>query len=360
MLKYYIDESGHSGDLASNTGDNFDFAGQPYFALAGVGVVDLPKLEAAIAALRIRHRIPTGELKSKGLQSKSAFVADLLNLLIHEKCQLFVEVVDKRFFVCIQIVNMILLHTVANSGSAVETWMLQNRAADWLYKCISEHVLNRFVDACRMPSDHTLMSAFGSLFLVAAAKGPENHRDFNEYMEELVLKTIKAYGGMRDANPSAYLLFLPIPDDGKNAQKIWMLPNFSSLTNLYARINLYHRRRLSGITLVHDHQLQLDEILKAAKAQAETVGSSSFMPNSDYQFNEKAALDFCGSGRCIGIQCADVLAGTVMRYFRDTQKGVAIQSNVSDVMSKLLEGTDVHDSFGINQVVPTEMVLRGS
>lgn len=359
MLKYYIDESGHSGDLASNTGDNFDFAGQPYFALAGVGVLDLPKLEEAIADLRVKHRIPAGELKSKGLQSKSAFVADLLNLLVREKCQLFVEVVDKRFFVCIQIVNMILLHTVADSGSAQSIWMLQNRAADWLYERISEHVLNRFVDACRMPSDHTLMSAFGSLFLIAAAKGPENHRDFSEYMEELVVKTIKAYGEMRNANPSAYLSFLPIPDDGKNAQKIWMLPNLSSLTNLYARINLYHQRRLSGITLVHDHQLQLDEILEAAKAQAETVGDASFTPNSDYQFSEKAALEFSGSDRCVGIQCADVLAGTVMRYFRDTLKGVAIKSDISDVMSKLLEGTDARDSFGINQVVPTEMVLGG-
>lgn len=360
MLKYYIDESGHTGDLTCDTGENFDFAGQPYFALAGVGVVDLPKLEKAVVGLRVKHRIPTGELKSKGLQSKSAFVADLLNLLIREKCQLFVEVVDKRFFICIQIVNTIILRTASDFGSDETTWILQNRAADWLYDRISEHALNRFVDACRTPSDHTLMSAFGSLFLIAAAKGPENQGDFSEYMEELVVKTIKAYGEMREKNPSAYLSFLPLPDNSKNAQKIWMLPNFSSLTNLYARINKYHQRRLNGITLVHDHQLQLDEILRAAKGQAEAVGHASYTPNSDYQFSEKAALEFSGSDRCLGVQCADVLAGTVMRYFRDTQKKATIQTDIANVMSTLLGGTDAHDSFGINQVVPTEMVLRGT
>src|SRR5437588_689110 len=101
MLTYYIDESGHSGDLASNTGSNFDFEGQPYFALAAVGISALANLEDVIGQLRAKHRIPIGELKSKALQSKPAFVADLLNLLIEEKCPLFVEVVDKRYFICI-------------------------------------------------------------------------------------------------------------------------------------------------------------------------------------------------------------------------------------------------------------------
>jgi hypothetical protein len=360
MLKYYIDESGHSGDLVASTGENFDFDGQPYFTLAAVGVADLRRLEGEVSSLRGKHRIAPGELKSKSLQSKSAFIADLLNLLISEKCQLFVEIVDKRYFLCTQIVNIILLHAAPVFGSAEAVWEWQNSAADWLYDRISEHVLNRFVETCSAPSDHTLMSALGSLVLIAARHLPEEEEDFGDLMQDLIVDTIKAYGKLREQNTTAYLDFLPVPDDSKSARKIWVLPNFSCLTNLYARINRYHERRLNGIRLVHDHQLQLDEILKSAKRSAETVGDGAFTPHSDYNFTETATLEFCGSDRNLGIQCADVLAGTVMRYFRDRLKGVGINDEIELVMRTLLGGTDTRNSFGINQVVPSKMVLYGS
>jgi hypothetical protein len=358
MVKYFIDESGHSGDLASNTGNNFDFEGQPYFALAAVGVSDPLNIEQAIVDMRSKHRIPSGELKSKSLQSKPSFVADLLTLLMRENCQLFVEVVDKRFFACTQLVNHLLLRTVREMHGPVEIWRLQNLAADWLYDRITEHALNRFVDACRTPSDHTLMSAFGSLFLITAAKGPHQDVEFSEYMEELVRDAIKLYGELRETDSNAFLSFLPVPDDSKSARKIWMLPNLTSLTNLYARINKYHGRLLAGITLVHDQQLQLDAILRSAKLAAESIGPGFYTPYSDYEFIETAILEFVGSHRSIGIQCADVLAGTVMRYFRDTLNEVDISGEIEVVMRKLLGGMDSIHSFGIMQVVPGRMVLR--
>lgn len=51
MLNYYLNESGHTGDLASKTGTNFDFEGQPFFALAAVGISDLAKLELTVSSL---------------------------------------------------------------------------------------------------------------------------------------------------------------------------------------------------------------------------------------------------------------------------------------------------------------------
>jgi Protein of unknown function (DUF3800) len=82
MHKYYIDESGRRGDLVTATGNVFDFKRQPYFALAAVGIVDLPALDDAVRALRSKYRIPAGELKSKSLQATPVFVAALLSLLI--------------------------------------------------------------------------------------------------------------------------------------------------------------------------------------------------------------------------------------------------------------------------------------
>lgn len=360
MLTYYTDESGHSGDLASNTGGNFDFEGQPFFVLAAVGISTLANFEDAIGQLRVKHRIATGELKSKALQSKPAFVADLLNMLIAEKCLLFVEVVDKRYFVCIQIVNCILMPPALGFGSDATMTGMRNLMADWLYDCVSEHVLNRFVEACRLPSDHTLMSVLGSLVVLATAETRnESPPGFGRAMQKMVEDTILNYGRMREAGPSAFLIFLPVPDDSKSARKIWMLPNLSSLTNLYARINGFHKRRLTGIKLVHDQQLQLDRILERAKATAETVGHDAFTPHSDYRFTQTADLEFLASDRNLGIQCADVLAGTVMRYFRDMLNNTRPSAHIEIVMRRLLDGTDSTSSFGVIQVVPTRLVLTG-
>jgi hypothetical protein len=162
---------------------------------------------------------------------------------------------------------------------------------------------------------------------------------------------------LRAEAPDAFLSFLPPPDNSKRAKKIWLLPNFSAFTNIYARINKYHRQHINGVTLVHDQQLQLDEILKDAKRSTETVGSIEFTPYSDYSFTESAVLEFSGSNECIGIQCADLLAGTVMRYFRDTHNGGFIPKDIGPVMNKLLSGSDAMHGFGINQVVPERMVL---
>jgi hypothetical protein len=360
MLTYYLDESGHSGDLASNTGSNFDFEGQPYFALAAVGISSLLPVEEGIERLRTKHKIATGELKSKALQSKSAFVSDVINLLIERKCPLFVEVVDKRFFLCVEIVNCILLPPSLGFDGSAQMWRMRNLLVDWLYDCVTEQVLNQFVEACRTPADQTLLSVLGGLLRLAFSEvRKESAPGFAVALKQMVEATMLAYGQLREKSSDAFLTFLPVPDDSKNARKIWMLPNLSSLTNLYARLNLFHKRKLAGITLVHDQQLQLDEILRRAKFAAEQLQDDAFTPYSDYKFTETAGLEFSASERNIGIQCADILAGTVMRYFRDKSKGLSVSPEVERLMMKLLAGIDANTSFGILQVVPTRMVLRG-
>ena len=79
-ISFYIDESGHSGDVV-NSGATYDFLDQPYFVLAALGIEDEEFLAQQIDALRVAHRVPAGELKSKSLQSRPAFVSDLLSLV---------------------------------------------------------------------------------------------------------------------------------------------------------------------------------------------------------------------------------------------------------------------------------------
>ncbi|MDF6480675.1 hypothetical protein NLO56_24940, partial [Escherichia coli] len=77
---------------------------------------------------------------------------------------------------------------------------------------------------------------------------------------------------LADKVPTAYARFLPSPDTGKRGKPVSMLPNLSSLTNIYARINRHYKRDLSAIELVHDEQLQYDQILTNNKQAAEALG----------------------------------------------------------------------------------------
>lgn len=78
MITFYFDESGHTGDTV-NRGEHYDFKGQPFFVLAAVGLEDEDAMASRIIGLRQRHKIAHGELKSRSLQAKPKFVADIIN-----------------------------------------------------------------------------------------------------------------------------------------------------------------------------------------------------------------------------------------------------------------------------------------
>ena len=71
--RYFLDESGHSGDLASAKAP--DFAGQPFFALACVGAADAALLAAELDRLRVHYACGEGELKSTKLGKKLTPIA---------------------------------------------------------------------------------------------------------------------------------------------------------------------------------------------------------------------------------------------------------------------------------------------
>lgn len=177
----------------------------------------------------------------------------------------------------------------------------------------------------------------------------------------MVVEAAKEYGERRQIDPKAYLRFLPPPDRNKFSKQVWMLPNLSSFTNIYARINLFRGRKLKGVRLVHDQQLEVEEILRDAKRTAERMkdsGFEAFTPSADYMFHEQASLEFAASHESIGIQVADVVAGTVMHFFRDRQRNPEkIHPDVDRVMQKLRQHSDASTAFGMNQVVPRRFML---
>lgn len=360
-VSFYIDESGHSGDLVK-TGNAYDFLDQPYFSLACVGIEDEERLAHLVNDLKLRHRLPSGELKSKGLISKPAFIAELIEKILDEHLPIFVEVVDKRYFVCIQLVINQLLPPILGYGHDPKSGYLRNALVDFLYDYVPDSVLDRFVESCILPSDHSLMSAFGSQMRFAWILQQNSQTvAFGLTVEQMVQDAIVEYKKMRGEDSNAYLRFLPSTDLNRHGKNVWMLPNLTSLTNIYARINLFRKQRLDGVRIVHDQQLELEQILRDAKHAAETikdVGTVPYVPCADYHFDESASLEFKHSHESIGIQVADVIAGATMRYYRSLHSDpTTIATEISRAMKALRESGNPRTGHGVNQVVPTRMAL---
>ncbi len=354
MITFYLDESGHSGDTV-NRGERYDFKGQPFFVLAAVGIENEAAMASCIAELRQRHKIAPGELKSKSLQAKPKFIADLFNDLYERRVPLFVELVDKRYFICVHIASFQLLPSWMGYQESQNLWFIRNTIADFLYIEASDQVLNTFVEACLTPSETTLLASFSQLEeLGNACQNIPQKGDISKGLLHRVQQARVEYREQCQGSGEAYLRFLPLPDHNRHKKRVWMLPNLTSFTNIYARLNLFYRRKLKGVRIVHDQQLEVEDILCLGKATAEAqreADSIPYTPHSDFVFAETASFEFAQSHEATGIQLADVVAGTVMRYFRDSPRTV-IDPDLDRVMRMLIGESDELTGYGINQVVP--------
>jgi len=355
---FYLDESGHSGDLAT-TGPVSDFLDQPFFVLAAVGMTESTDFAAEIEALRATHRIPPGELKSKSLQSKPIFVAALFDVVFRHELPLFIEVVDKKYFVGVNIVQWLLLPPAMGFREGPQKHFLQNTLAELLYEEASEHVLNRFVQACLEPSDEAVMNAFGSLFLLNGATPKHaRNRDLMEGLHMAAVQSGVEYCSLRKGDESAYMRFLPPIDLNRHGKRVWMLPNQSSFANICARINLFRGGDMAGVRLVHDQQLEVAKILRDTKEKLEMLKDTAFRPftpSADYLITSKATLEFGVSHEQFGIQIADVIAGATMRYFRDEmRRPQEVHPALKHAMKAVLRLSNSDSGWGVNLVGPDE------
>jgi hypothetical protein len=355
-IKYYIDESGHSGDLI-NSGKALNFDGQPIFSLACFGVNDETRLDGAIARMASKHRITSLELKSSSLKKKPGFTLDLVELICSESLPFFIEVVDKKFFLCINIVNHHIVPPTAGIEEDYLANLMRNRFADYLYDHAAITIFEKFLAACSEPSELTLRESFQALMCLVDRDRVKSAEA--EGIRMNLVESLDDYESLKQGSENAHLQFLPSPDNGKLAKSFWMLPNLSSFCNIYARINLFHAGDLSGICMIHDEQKQFDEILENSKQSAESLlkgGASVYTPHSNYNFSQSAPLFFAESGRSSGIQVADVLAGFVMRYFKEAVFDArSISPQLHTAFDMLLAHSNPAKGVGVNLVVPSRL-----
>lgn len=345
---YYIDESGHSGDVASARA--LDFANQPVFALACIGVDDTGALTAELERLRVLHGCGPGELKST-MARLPQFIADLTVYIERHDLSLFVELVDKRFFIAIHIVNHLLCGGIGVDRVPMD---VRNLVAEFLADEPSDAILLNYIALCRTPDMDALLGLFERFWWWL----DQSDDDVARIGQVLLME---ARDRARAAGAGAGS-FLPIADRAATDRLVWMLPNLTSLTNIYGRINRSRAGNLAGVTLVHDEQHQYGGILADSKALMETLAGMSavpLLPFADYRVTAEAVLRFANHETDPCLQAADLIAGCAMRFARDASgRKRGADRALSDAFFELLGLTNPWKGRGINLVFTGRMLAR--
>ncbi len=342
-MRFFLDESGHSGDLARNP-DMLDFGGQPVFALACVGVPNEEALLGALQRLRVDHRFAGRELKSGALGARlPAIGGQLARILVADRSPLFVEVVEKRFFIAIHIVNHLLC-----GGMRIDEVDLSSR--NMLAEFIADHgpdaLFNKYREACDRPDIERVRAVIDLLWQWTDSRDERAAR-------QVQILTLYARDRATAAGTNA-ADFLPIADAGPSGKRVWMLPNLQCLTNIYARINQHSGPAIGGAELIHDEQLQYGKVLSDAKAMMEALAEQAAIPLApfaDYRLKGIARLSFASSLAEPCIQAADLLAGFTMRFVRDALGRGAAGTRARSEFFELLAATDPARATGINFVM---------
>lgn len=357
-MNFYMDESGNTGDIAA-TSDKLDFGGQPVFSLAALGILNEESLAQAFDTLRRKHNVQATELKlSKILKRKPEFALDAIDLLTKSAFPFFIEVVDKRYLLAVSITNGFIWPPYFNTAESQETVWLKNIFADYIYYKVPDHVLYEFVQCMWKQSNEKTGDYFDLLRDSVSGDSHEVAQAISEQVEESkddFRLMIEKEGDQ------AHLRFLPLPDIGKRGKVVWLLPNFSSFTNIYARMNLYLSGEMEGCRIFHDEQAQFDEIIAGAKSQAEgaDMGSATFKPpHSDYNFEQVADLFFKTSSESAGIQLADIVVGLSMRWYQARIQRDTDSEFLDEAMDRLLCNSNRNRGIGINVIGPHEMAQQ--
>lgn len=355
--KYYLDESGNTGDLITSKVD-LNFGNQPIFTLACIGISNEKHISEKINNLKLKHEIECEELKSSDLYfSKPLFLLDIAKLITVERCPILVELVDKKYCVATAIVNHhIWPPYFSGDESTGQIQFIRNGLADYITNNLPNDCYEAFFRACLNPSEENLLSSMETLKSFFFSKIDEI--DFAELTVKAIEETIDDYRVIKSQGDTeeAIKKFIPIPDQMKNGKSINLLPHVHSIFNLIARLNKYHLKEIKGLILHHDIQNEFDDILIYSKEILESKDQDYDGPpvtNSDFNLLEQFELKFVDSKNSIGIQIADLLAGYFNRYINGAfYKKVNLDEVYDNIFWELRKNFRPMSPLGVNFVVP--------
>jgi hypothetical protein len=351
--KYFLDESGNSGDLVKLPPD-LKFANQPFFSLSCVGVEDCENLNEYINKLRKKHKVQGNELKSTKLyKSKPKFILDLFKYVSEQNCPFYVEVVDKKHCVAVSIINhQIVPPYFKIFDSEMQAQAFRNELSDYLAENLPYDCCHAFFEACINKSEVSVLKSMKTLRNYIRSKS----FTFKYKREALqcIQNTIKFYHDNKSLNANLIKNLVPIPDINKKNKEIHLLPHVHSWFNLMAKVNKHHNSDLSEVIFYHDKQDHFDDILHFSTEEVKkSEPSRSIDPTVDFNIKGKISLEFPDSKTSSGVQLADVLAGFISRYVRDfLYEESDIDEIYHEIFSQLKTSYSNKNNFGVNFVLP--------
>jgi len=141
--------------------------------------------------------------------------------------------------------------SLEGDGFGPDNHLTLNLMADCIFHEAPDEVFLTYLEACRDPSGESVRRSLQTLGAMPTSSGK---RGLAFAIGRYARESLKLLEELSRADSTAFLKFLPESDDSKRGTPVWMLPNLPALTNIYARINLYTKRDLSSVRLVHDAQ----------------------------------------------------------------------------------------------------------
>lgn len=353
---YYIDESGNTGDLTTAGIESYGKE-QRMFTLAAVGCdLDQP-FKDRFEAFKTSHRIQSPEVKSRQAYDRPQFVSGLLDLLEERGCPIFIEAVDKHYFVIANLMDPIVVPYVGACDVQPRMLWMKGVMADHMAIYGPPELAQAFI-ACCQSRDYVAVRDFYKLIISWAQTSRLPTEGVADAFVRFTRDSLKDFRKLLKAR--AVERALPIPDTSPKGKLLWVLPNLTSFTHIYARINRFLKKQVSGVTLFHDEQLQFGDILLQNKMMMEAFTDKDVIPplkTADFQFSASAKLEFLRSHESIGIQIADVLAGFIARYIQDAVwGGVAMDADRMSIFSRLVTAGVRERGTGVNIVAPESLV----
>ncbi len=354
--EYYIDESGNTGDLTTVKIASY-FTEQRMFALTAFGCTLDQDFNDKFGVLKASHRFQAPEIKSKQAYDRPRFISELLDLMETRRCPIFIEIVDKHFFVVMNIIERMVVPYVGECDTQPNALWMKGVMANYMALHAAPELAHAFAECCQS-RDHTEIRDLYKRIIRWAQGASVPPPDVAEGIVRFTRDSLKDFRKLPKAK--AVERALPIPDKNPAGKMLWVLPNLTSFTNIYARINRFARKQISGVTLFHDEQLQFGDILLHNKKLAEDLmelGAKIPLKTADFEFSQTADLKFLRSQDSIGIQIADIFAGFIARYVQDAVwGGVPMHSDKVMIFNRLVASGNSSLGTGINFVVPDNMI----
>lgn len=360
MAKLYIDESGNTGETLGIDG-RLNFMDQPYYVLAGIMLDPETERELSrfISELKSKHKFQGIELKAKGLyETKPRLISELIDFVSEKKIPVFVEIMDKVFYLNIQLVEYFILPYYAFKLSD-EVIHMKRYLATYLGNFLIPAIYQQLLSAVKTYTHESLELFYDQLIAhFASLKTSEG-----EVLSKGAQQTKSDFLIAKEDDPeNALRNFLPLPDENPKKRLIHLLPNYNAFTNLIARAEKYRTdKSLKPVEIVHDEQKQFDvifqsafELMKVSNKVDSWAKETLVSKTASYNISRDTTLKFEESKLSQPLQTADLLAGFVMRFWSDFIKQDYKKNDLYLPSVKKLIYPNDDSSEGINFVVPDD------